>query len=173
MTMEEADILIGNPNNVPIKKFDVPDLGISQCDMKAVDFIFELNNEIIFLEIKDPDNPDAEASRKAKFVDEIKNGELRKKLAKKCRDSFIYEYSMNNLKNKPVRYIVLLCLNSLGTPELMTQTDLLRKHIPVDGPLNKQWEKKFIDNCQILNIQAWNSEFSEFPISRKSEQAKK
>ncbi len=47
--------------------------------------------------------------------------------------------------------------------------DLLKKHIPIQGPPNRPREKPFIHNCLIVNMETWNKLLKRFPVSRISE----
>jgi len=166
MIAEEGDIRIDIINAVSLRKFDDDTHGLSHC-MKAVDFIIELEKSVIFLEIKDPQSPHAHPE---KFIEDFTSYKLiNDELKPKCRDSFIYEYSMNRV-NKPIFYIALICLDTITEPELSAQADLLRKNLPVDGPPKQPWIRKFIETCAVLNIAAWRKTFPHYPIIRLSEQ---
>ena len=92
---------------------------------------------------------------------------VKNKLVQKCRDSFLYEYAMDNI-SKPAFFLVLIGLDSLSTADLNIQTDILKKHIPVDGPPGTSWPERFIKGCMIMNLQTWNKHLTQFPVSRIS-----
>ena len=70
--------------------------------MKAVDFIVEEENRVLFVEFKDPEHPNAMERDRAKFIQEFSSGELDNDLKYKYRDSFLYEWASDNT-NKPGR----------------------------------------------------------------------
>ena len=165
MILTESDMQFDFSGALSCKKFDNNDHGLSHC-MKAVDFIIELDDRIYFVEVKDPQHPSARNLEEN--VNSIKSGNLVKNiLVPKCRDSFLYEYAMDNT-SKPVFFLVLICLDSLSEADLNIQTDILKKHIPVDGPPGNSWPKRFIEGCMIMNLQAWNKHITQFPVSRIS-----
>jgi len=58
-TLAEGDLQIALPAGAAGRKFDDGAThGLSHC-MKAVDFIVELEDRILFIEFKDPDHPTA------------------------------------------------------------------------------------------------------------------
>lgn len=165
MILTEGDIKFDFSRALSCKKFDNNNHGLSHC-MKAVDFIIELDDRIYFVEVKDPQHPSARNLEEN--VKTTKSGDLVKnKLVQKCRDSFLYEYAMDNI-SKPVFFLVLIGLDSLSTADLNIQTDILKKHIPVDGPPGTSWPERFIKGCMIMNLQTWNKHLTHFPVSRIS-----
>ena len=164
---EESDIRIEFPAAISIRKFDEREHGLSHC-MKAVDFIVELIDKILFVEIKDPENPNARRCTREDFIKKFKSDELIKRsLIPKCRDSFIYEYCMERA-HKPIHYYVIIGLDSLSDADLMNQSDLLAKHLPVIGPSAIPWKRCFIQKSHIFNLRSWNSIFKNYPITRIS-----
>lgn len=165
---EEDDIRIDFPTAVSVRKFDDTAIhGLSHC-MKAVDFIIELSDKILFVEIKDPENPNAGACNRKEFIENLKSYKLiNTSLIPKCRDSFLYEYCMERV-HKPIHYYVIVALDSLSEAELINQSDLLAKYIPVSGPPTDSWRKRFIQSSHIFNLKTWNAYFSEYPITRIS-----
>ncbi len=77
--------------------------GLSHC-MKAVDFIIELENDYLFVEVKDFHDP--ERYRDSEGFKKLKND-----LKIKLRDSLLYRFAEDRI-DKPVRYLCLII--SLG-----------------------------------------------------------
>jgi hypothetical protein len=121
---------------------------------------------VIFLEIKDPDNPDAAERDRRKFIEDIQSGRLDDALKVKCRDSFLYEWASGNVKKKPIHYIVLIGSSGLSDAELLARTDALKRKIPIYGPQGRPWRKPFIAGCAVLNLSAWNKRLAEYPATR-------
>ncbi|MDP2983492.1 MAG: hypothetical protein Q8O92_09215 [Candidatus Latescibacter sp.] len=166
---EETDIRIDFQTALSVRKFDNLNHGLSHC-MKAVDFIVELSDRILFIEIKDPENPNALQRNRNKFIKELESDKLIKSsLVPKCRDSFLYEYCMERI-HKPFHYYVIIGLDSLSDAELITQSDLLDRNIPITGSSMIPWKRSFIKKSHIFNLRTWNSIFKEFPITRLSHQ---
>jgi hypothetical protein len=165
MMLREGDIEIDFSKADSAKRFDDVNHGLSHC-MKAVDFVIEFQDRILFIEVKDPQNPKAKPKQVQEFIDGLQSNKLvNDVLTSKCRDSFLYEQAMGNL-TKPVYYLILVGLDSLTEADLSHQTDLLRRQIPVDGPVGNPWPNKFIHGCAIFNLYTWKSNLPQFPVSR-------
>lgn len=166
----EGDLEIEFPDQAAPRRFDDPKTHkLAHC-MKAVDCIFEWKGDTFFLEIKDPDNPKAQAEGKAQFLQDLQSGVLNNNLTYKYRDSFLYEYASGRVKGK-IHYIVLLCMSRLDSYLLSNRSDELRKLIPLEGP-SGPWQKSFVNSCSVLNIASWKRQFDQFPVRRLSEIAK-
>ena len=133
--------------------------------MKAVDFIVELTDRILFIEVKDPQDPHSQKNRRDKFVSKFKSGELERDLKYKYRDSFLYEWASNNTP-KPIYYLILIAIDTLTNADLITRTDSLKRNLPVDAHSSKIWTKKLAGGCAIFNIKTWNNQLPQFPVSR-------
>lgn len=85
--LAEEDLHITLPATVSGRKFDDQTAhGLSHC-MKAVDFIIELEDRVLFVECKDPENPKAQAKDRAAFIRKFLSGQLDTDLKTKYRDS--------------------------------------------------------------------------------------
>ena len=93
MVLSEGDLEIALPTGVTGRKFDDgASHGLTHC-MKAVDFIVELADRILFVECKDPEHPAAQPKEQRKFLQRVLSGELDTDLKAKFRDSFLYEWA--------------------------------------------------------------------------------
>ncbi len=84
--LREGDLELRLPAEALGRRFDDASHGLSHC-MKAVDFIIELADKILFIEFKDPEHPRARPAAQAAFVKEFQNGEIDSSLVIKYRDS--------------------------------------------------------------------------------------
>lgn len=167
MVLAEGDLQITLPAGVMGRKFDEGAThGLSHC-MKAVDFIIELDDKLLFVEFKDPDDPAALPERQRLFVEEFRSGVLDNKLKAKYRDSFLYELGSGRAA-KPIYYLVLIAAGVLSEAELLARTDALGRQIPVLGPSGKPWMKPFVAGCAVMNIETWNKALPKYPVSRIS-----
>jgi hypothetical protein len=165
--LAERDLQISLPAGVIGRKFDDgASHGLSYC-MKAVDFIVELDDRILFIELKDPDDPAAVPERQKLFMEEFRSGALDNKLKAKYRDSFLYEWGSGRAA-KPIYFLVLIGASALSEAELLSRTDALRRQIPEIGPGGKPWKKQFVAGCAVMNIEAWNKALPHYPVSRLS-----
>ncbi len=159
MILEEGNIRINFQNALDGFKFDDSDRtstkfhGLSHC-MKAVDFVVELNDSYLFVEIKDFHNSD-------QYTDSAKLSNLVKVLVTKFRDSFIYRWAENK-NDKPIKYLCLMELENASISRLMKE---LKRQLPEKGPKNR-WQQPIAATCVVANINRWNASFPDWPVSR-------
>ncbi len=163
--LAENDLQITLPATANGRKFDDQTAhGLSHC-MKAVDFIVELEDQLLFVEFKDPENPEAVLERSAEFIKQFRGGQLDFDLTTKYRDSWLYEWAEDRVK-KPITYSVLIGASTLSAAELLARTDALKRQIPMVGAGDRPWKKPFLAGCAVMNIAAWNKALPQFPVSR-------
>lgn len=131
-------------------------------DMHRVDFIVELDEALLFVEVKDPSNPLAQAEGLAKFHAELNDGTLSRTFATKFMDSFVYRWAEDKI-HKPIHYISLVTLESAL---LLNLSDEITKKLPPIGKPVERWQRAFIENCQVFNIETWNENFPKWPVTR-------
>ncbi len=167
MRLIEGDLVFEFNNVVDAFKFDESDKtsvhyhGLSHC-MKGVDFIVELHDIYLFIEIKDPGNPLATEEGKETFKKKARSGgALIPELVQKYRDTFLYRWAENKI-DKPIQYICLVTLENALVSSLMKQ---LKKHVP-EGNASSRWQQSIAQSCIIANIETWNYNFSQWPVQR-------
>ena len=135
--------------------------GVGQ--MHRVDFVVELEKAILFVEVKDPGNPKAQAEGLAKFHGELHVGTLSDTFAAKFIDTFLYRWAEDCL-NKPVHYVSLV---TLGDSSLLPNfSDEIAKKLPPMGKSVPRWQRQLAENCQVFNIDLWNQSFPKWPATR-------
>jgi hypothetical protein len=70
MILHERNLELLLPPGTKAWKFDDDTHGLSHC-MKAVDFIIELADRFLFIEIKDPEHASASVKDQQKFIQEF------------------------------------------------------------------------------------------------------
>ena len=162
----EGDLKVMLPEAT--RKFDDNNHGLSHC-MKAVDFVVEFENKIIFVELKDIDSPSAiENKDKTKFLTKFLSGGVDSELQYKYRDSYLYELASGRA-NKPIYFYVLIGSETLSDADLLARTDALKRNLPVYGANSKPWKKPFVAGCAVMNLLAWNKALPMYPASRVSQ----
>ena len=148
------------------RKFDDENHGLSHC-MKAVDLIFEFENKIFFIEVKDPQNPKISKEKKVKELKRMQGVKfIQNELVPKYRDSFLYELFMNNIdKKKKLIYVAVIAHDCLQAPELSQITCILKNNLPIKHPKNKNWNP-FIHDAIAMNIEQWNKHFPKIHLRR-------
>lgn len=164
MTFTEEDLEMVIPDVVTGGKFDGAGHGLSRC-MKAVDFVIELEDRYLFIELKDPQHPHATEQSRGEFIRKLKDGRLDEELKYKYRDSFLYEWASGRA-NKPVDYFVLIALDTLDDAQLLTRTDSLARNLPRRGPDDRPWRREIVRGCSVFNLASWNRKLPHYPVNR-------
>lgn len=166
-TGKEGDIQMTPKRGIRMRKFDDASHGLTHC-MKAVDFILEMKDKVLFIEIKDPDHPQAGPASRDKFIEEFESGNIDADLVYKCRDSFLYEWASGGVQ-KPVHYFMLIAIDNLTKAELLTRTDALKRKIPLLAHAPGRWKKSPVADCAVFNIKTWNEHITSCTVRRISE----
>lgn len=147
-------------------KFDDQSHGLSHC-MKAVDFIVETLQIIYLIEVKDIDNTSVPPNNAANYYKELLSGKLiSEKLVPKARDSFLYNYLLDRLPQKPIVYVVIIAFSRLQAPEFIQLTEKLEHSLPLRGPNHQPWNRPYFDHCIVMNLNTWNKNMPQFPVKR-------
>ena len=162
--LTEGNLQITISDALSQRKFDDASHGLSHC-MKAVDFVVELSDRYLFIEIKDPQAPRTMSATANNYFQEFQNGQIDEDLKYKYRDSFLYEWAAGRA-NKPVYYLVLIALDTLSEPSLLARTDALKQKLPLQGPSSNPWPRPIVNGCSVFNIASWNRRFPKYPVER-------
>lgn len=121
--------------------------------MKAVDFVVEFEDYYLFVEVKDPDDTTTTSENFTAFRTKLTSGKLENNLKYKYRDSFLYRYACGK-DDKPIKYVVLLEMQSLSARDYQLWTDKLKRGLPVTGPAS--WSRQIVNDAWVLNMATWN-----------------
>lgn len=164
--LEEGDLQIIIGDAINARKFDDANHGLNHC-MKAVDFIVELLDCYLFIEIKDLQVPQAPEQSRTQFLRRIKSGQLDEDLKYKYRDSFLYEWASGRA-DKPIDYLVLIAMDALDNALLLNRTEALKRKLPLLGPKAHPWPRPPVRSCGVFNIASWSNRFPQYPIRRQN-----
>ena len=159
----EGDLIFNVTDFKSREHFDDDNIIGTLPTIKRVDFIFEDDNKFIFVEVKDPDDPDA--SNVAKFIGEFQDGSLFCDLASKYRDTLFFT-SLRQEYTKPISYIILIAMESMDAGMLLGGTEKLKGALPVSHP---KWSKESVESCIMLNLEGFNEHFGSELAWRHSE----
>ena len=152
------------PPGVHGRKFDDRKHGLSHC-MKAVDFIVDEPDRVLFIEFKDPDHPHAPPDKRKTFLEELRTGGKDDDLVRKYRDSFIYRWA-ERFEEKPISYYVLVAASSLDEAMLLARTEELKRKLPANGPSSGAWLRQIVAGCAVFNLETWNRHLPNYPVTR-------
>lgn len=161
LTLTEKQLKFDFPGAIQAAHFDGDGHGLSHC-MKAVDFIVELADRYLLVEVKDPFAtltdpaavPDADKARR-KFLAKLQSDELAFELSGKYRDTFLYRWAEDKL-DKDVYYVILLEIPSLGPAEYLAFTERLKQLLPSVG-VPSSWTRKLVQGVAVLGTTQWNA----------------
>lgn len=153
-TCVEGDLEISFSNAWTVRRFDGPSHGFTH--MKAVDFIAESSDRIVFIEIKDPDNPSIPAARKKDLASTYQSEAKDFDLKYKYRDSFLYEWACGRIR-KPIHYWILIAMEGFSTTQLLQRSDALRRKLPVSAVSPESWKASIAEDCLVFNMDTWNT----------------
>ena len=163
-TFREGSLEITVPEDISCRKFDGDGHGLSHC-MKAVDFIIEESERTIFIEIKDPDNPNATDDSRKKFIEQFTDGRTDDALVRKFRDSFLYLWAEDRISTT-VDYYVLIASDRLDDAMLQIRTEELKRKLPLHG--SRTWKRQIVNHCAVFNLKSWNAHLHQlrYPVRR-------
>lgn len=154
-TLTEGDLRIDVADEADVRRFDdEASHPLSHC-MKAVDFVIEWEDRYWFVELKDPQNPNAREDARSQFVQELRRARLDTDFVYKYRDTLLYEWAAGRAQ-KPITYLVLVALDTLDPPLLLTRQDELRRKLPAAGQGAPEWQHSLVTDCLFLNMDSWN-----------------
>ena len=166
--LREGNLELYLPDDVQAKKFDDSTHGLSHC-MKAVDFIVETSDKIVFIEFKDLDNPHAPLKERKDFLEKLMGDKKDDHFVRKYRDTFIYQWAARAL-TKPIEYYVLVATSQLDAAMLLARTEELKRKLPLEGPKSGVWQRQIAAGCGVFNIETWNEHLGKWKVSRVSKE---
>ena len=164
MTFLEGNLKLEVPDALGGRKFDGAGHGLSHC-MKAVDFVLELADRYLFIELKDPEHPQATPAARTAFREKLQSGRLDDDLKYKYRDSFLYEWAAGRA-DKPIDYLVLIAVEALDAALLANRKSALERQLPLRGPRGRQWIRPLVRSCAVFNLASWKRRFPTYSVTR-------
>jgi hypothetical protein len=165
-TFVEGELTFNFSGCTDAKKVDIQ--GIAKPEgMSFVDFLVEEADRLLFIEVKDPSNSKATPECKKNYREKLSGNELiNSELVPKARDSWSFFHLMDRIKNKPIDYIVLICIEQISfDPRLIGPlTDKLRMRIKREGP--EAWKNPYIRKCSIVTMDSWPRLLKAYSLKR-------
>ncbi len=127
--------------------------GLSHA-MKAVDIVVELENEYLFIEVKDFHSPN-------NYLEKDHFNHLREALKYKYRDTFLYRWAENKIEKS----IYYLCLLTLENALISRMNKEMRLQLPPGRPIDR-WKKEIVHKTLVLNEERWNKNFPKWQVTR-------
>jgi len=164
--LTEDGLEINFTNAIHALKFDQQDKTHPEYhdieEMPRVDFVVELENDIYFIELKDPGRPNPVDEGNKKLLKKLANGTLEASLIEKYLFTFIFRWAEDKI-HKSVHYV---CLITFESPLLVTISEGLDRHLRLLYTPSARWGRKPLASCQVHNIETWTEIFPNWPVTR-------
>ena len=165
LVLRESDLQITIENATTARRFDDPSTHrLTHC-MKAVDFIVEFPEQVLFIEFKDPQHPDSRQTDRQDLINYYQNEQIDNDLVYKFRDSFLYESAAGRAE-RDAYYLVLIAIEFLTSADLDKKKKDLDRKLPVGIP--STWTRPIVRGCGVFNIASWNEQFPNLQVARRS-----
>ncbi len=149
---------------VTAEKADVPQLN----GLGGVDFVVETDNEFLFIEVKDLENPHVPKEELIRWRERLliaHNNPLLIELGIKFKDTILRRWGMGLTFDKPIHYIVLLEYAVLDSRLKAKLTADLSGHIPTSLTARHGFTKHIrIKRREILNIEDWREKYRDYTV---------
>jgi hypothetical protein len=172
---DTADLEFSFPAELEWEQLDKQGVQLPK-NMNFVDLVIQQDSHTYLVEIKDFSNNNVPTSRR-EAVRESDFKKLRTKefiydeLVPKVRGAFTFLHLMER-DSKPFKYIILLGLDQFegryNLMQLQTFKDRLKARISKETDQN--WKRQYVDDCMVFNIDKWNAQFPDWPVTRLSSQ---
>ncbi|MCL2689231.1 MAG: hypothetical protein FWE57_05220 [Chitinispirillia bacterium] len=159
---EESGYLFDFSNSTSALVADVPQLN----GLSAIDFIVEAKDEILFIEVKNPDNSKATTKAKLDFLKDLSDDMYPHKINLKYRDTILREWACGKIPSKPIICIFILEFTSFTAFERERLKNKIFDRLPFS--LNKFAPKgrKHLHGFELLTIDEFRNKYSTFLITK-------
>ena len=149
---------------VNAEKGDTPQLN----GLGGVDFIVELDDKYLFVEVKDLENPNVPKEERIEWRERLfinKNNPLLTELGIKFKDTILRRWGMDLAFDKPIHYIVLLEFNVLDSKLKAKLTADLSGHLPTALTAHHGFHKNIrIKRREILSLTDWREKYKAYAV---------
>jgi hypothetical protein len=143
--------------------FDAPENHVQ--GLSSVDFLVETETHLLFIEVKNPDNPKATEAKREEFLQTLQNNELMAEIGRKFKDSLLRKYAEGFEFAKPVKYIFILQFDRYYASQRNSfRKSIVNDYIPAKK-LNSEQFKAFpkFDGFEMPNVERFSENYN-FPI---------
>lgn len=166
--MEEKDLAFDFTRAISFDKLDERGKPTPQ-GMLLADFVVEERRALLIVEVKDPSHCQAPEEQRRKWLEKMRtNALVNEQLTPTARDSYAYLHLMER-DEKPMKFIVLLGAErlKLGSGELSNLRERLLGRLRKEA--DEPWKRKYIQECVVLDVSAWERHFPQYPVKRLSD----
>jgi hypothetical protein len=138
-------------------------------DLPSVDFVVETNENYLFIEVKNPDNPKATADSRKEFLNDLKNAFYPYKARVKYTDTILRRWAVGETFDKPIVCIYILGFSDFSKTDRGKLCEKIRNLIPYS--LNKEefcGREVFSSETvfKVMSFEEFAAIYQDFSISR-------
>jgi len=130
--------------------------------LSSVDFVVETETHLLFIEVKNPDNPKATEAKREDFLHTLQNNELMAEIGRKFKDSLLRKYAEGFKFVKPVKYIFILQFDRYYEKQRKSfRKSIVNDYIPAKK-LNSEAFKAFFkfEGFEMPNVERFSKEYN-------------
>ena len=148
-TFDEQQLRFVFPDHWDAERFDDP--GKPSINFfKPVDFVVELKERTLFIEVKDPSNTNAPQANRDDFLRQMRTKSLiHEHLVPKARTSWAFLRLMKRAE-KPITYIVVIGADSLRIEPLLWSNFTARLKQRLSQEIDVPWPLQYVDQCIVV-----------------------
>ncbi|MTK11717.1 MAG: hypothetical protein F8N39_06380 [Clostridiaceae bacterium] len=163
--LEEGRFRFDFSNALSKYKADDPTLN----GLGGVDFVVELNDKFLFIELKDIENSKVPAEKKKEWIEKLKVNKENLfliDLGVKFKDTLIRGWAREENFDKPIWYLIIIQLKELDAVQKIKLTEDLTGKLPTTLKAKFGFKKEIkIKQRMILSIEEWKEKFPQFQVT--------
>lgn len=137
---------------------------VNYAGLSFVDFIVEADSMVYFIEIKNPDNPNAPSKNRDKYFARLQEAVFPNAVVKKFSDTLLAQLAMGYSFPKPVQYIFILEFRAFSSYERQILYDKVNHRLPVGLNHRAFANIACIKSFRLLTIAQFEEQYQDFAV---------
>ena len=137
---------------------------VNYAGLSFVDFIVETDSMFYFIEVKNPDNPNAPSKNRNEYFDKLQETVFPNAVVKKFSDTLLAQLAMGYSFPKPVQYIFILEFGAFSSYERQILFDKVTHRLPVGLNHRTFTNVALVKNFKLLTIAQFEEQYQDFTV---------
>lgn len=137
---------------------------VNYAGLSFVDFIVETDSMVYFIEIKNPDHPNALPKSRDAFFSRLQDEVFPNAVVKKFSDTLLAQLAMGCSFPKPVQYIFILEFGAFSSYERQILFDKVTHRLPVGLNHRTFTNVALVKNFKLLTIAQFEEQYQDFTV---------
>jgi len=133
-------------------------------DLAAVDFVVEITEYFLFIEVKNTDNPKATQAARSKNYQDLLGSEFPYKMGNKYKDILLCNWVRGKSFNKPIKCIFVLNYKAFSNSDRAKLKEKISNRIPFSLNKTEFGGNKHLDVFELLTVDEFKNMFQEFSV---------